>query len=68
MPDVTGWPPSPHFGSTAVAEQLAGGGIHQMDRRACRTNDRQMSVETDLLQSCQQVLHVYAGARAPEKY
>lgn len=31
-------------------------------------NNRQMTVGTDLLKSCQQVLHVYAGARAPEKY
>lgn len=53
---------------TAVAEQLAGGGIHEMDRGACRTNDRQMSIGTDLLQPCQQLLHVHARARAPEKY
>lgn len=47
---------SPHFESTAVAEQLADGGIRQMDQRACRTNDRQISVGTDLLHSYQQAL------------
>lgn len=64
MPDVTRRPPSPHCG----AEQLAGGGIHEMDRGACRTKDQQMSIGTDLLQSRQQLLHVHACARAPEKY